>query len=315
MANNPYVSKVQYGNNVLIDLTSDTVAANKMLSGTTAHDKSGAVVTGNIPSKSGQTYTPTTSAQIIPTGRYLSGDQIIQGSANLLAENIKKDVNIFGVVGTLESGGGARLPAEYQEVEYIQTDGYAYIDTGYSYSGDAEVEMIIYKSSTAGARIFGAVENNSINRFQIGSSSSTNLQLYGTNTDGTIYTSISIPYSSTDNQWFHLKARMQSSSMGLIDVGHIKGIYSDIQPSATPLSASCYFLAENYNGTARISSGMRGKMLAIWDGANKLLVRDLVPCYRKADNVIGMYDLAAASGGTVFYTNAGSGAFTKGADV
>jgi hypothetical protein len=37
---------------VLIDLTSDTVAANKMLSGYTAHDKSGAVVTGSI-----QTYT------------------------------------------------------------------------------------------------------------------------------------------------------------------------------------------------------------------------------------------------------------------
>lgn len=51
MANNQYVNKVEFGNETLIDLTSDTVAANKMLSGYTAHSKSGAQITGNIPTK------------------------------------------------------------------------------------------------------------------------------------------------------------------------------------------------------------------------------------------------------------------------
>ena len=41
------------------------------------------------------------------------------------------------------------------------------------------------------------------------------------------------------------------------------------------------------------------------------LVRDLIPCYRIADNEIGMYDIV----NDVFYTNAGTGTFTKGADV
>lgn len=41
MANNPYVNKVQYGNDTLIDLTGDTVTANDVLSGKTFHDKSG----------------------------------------------------------------------------------------------------------------------------------------------------------------------------------------------------------------------------------------------------------------------------------
>ncbi len=49
MANNPYVNKVVYGNSTLIDLSADTVAANKMLSGVTAHDASGAQITGSIP--------------------------------------------------------------------------------------------------------------------------------------------------------------------------------------------------------------------------------------------------------------------------
>ena len=41
------------------------------------------------------------------------------------------------------------------------------------------------------------------------------------------------------------------------------------------------------------------------------LVRDMVPCYRKADNVPGFYDLVSGS----FSTNAGTGSFVTGADV
>ena len=39
-------SKIIYGGNVLIDLTGDTVAADKMLAGITAHGKDGEEVTG-----------------------------------------------------------------------------------------------------------------------------------------------------------------------------------------------------------------------------------------------------------------------------
>ena len=44
---NQYVNKVVYGSRTLIDLTGDTVQADKILSGYTAHDKSGAPVTGS----------------------------------------------------------------------------------------------------------------------------------------------------------------------------------------------------------------------------------------------------------------------------
>jgi hypothetical protein len=42
------VSKVVYGTEALIDLTADTVAADKLVSGYTAHDKSGEAVTGTL---------------------------------------------------------------------------------------------------------------------------------------------------------------------------------------------------------------------------------------------------------------------------
>ena len=40
------INKVQYGNTVLIDLTSDTVTADKLMQGYTAHDRTGALITG-----------------------------------------------------------------------------------------------------------------------------------------------------------------------------------------------------------------------------------------------------------------------------
>lgn len=41
------------------------------------------------------------------------------------------------------------------------------------------------------------------------------------------------------------------------------------------------------------------------------LIAEYLPCYRKSDNVIGFYDTVAE----VFYTNVGSGSFTKGGDI
>lgn len=87
-----------------IDLTNDTVAENKMLSGTKAHDSNGDSVTGIIPSKAAATYMPTASDQTIDAGQYLSGAQTVKGDANLIAGNIKQGVSIFGVAGSLTPG-------------------------------------------------------------------------------------------------------------------------------------------------------------------------------------------------------------------
>ena len=43
---NQYINKVIYGGKTLIDMSGDTVSADKLLKGLTAHDKSGAVITG-----------------------------------------------------------------------------------------------------------------------------------------------------------------------------------------------------------------------------------------------------------------------------
>ena len=40
------VNKIVYGTTVLVDLTEDTITADKLYKGVTAHDKSGAPLTG-----------------------------------------------------------------------------------------------------------------------------------------------------------------------------------------------------------------------------------------------------------------------------
>jgi hypothetical protein len=49
-------------------------------------------------------WTPSTTDQSIEADTYLTGKQTIKGDANLKASNIKKDVEIFGITGTLTSG-------------------------------------------------------------------------------------------------------------------------------------------------------------------------------------------------------------------
>ena len=64
------VNKVVFGTTVLVDLMSDTVTSDKMLNGYTAHDRSGAVVTGNITTKSAADLSASAQSVTVPAGYY-----------------------------------------------------------------------------------------------------------------------------------------------------------------------------------------------------------------------------------------------------
>lgn len=72
------------------------------------HDGTGKV-TQSVTTKSAATITPSTTNQTIPSDVYLTGIQTILGDADLIPDNIKNGVNIFGVVGTLKPGGRSAL--------------------------------------------------------------------------------------------------------------------------------------------------------------------------------------------------------------
>lgn len=147
MANNQYVNKVVYDGTTLIDLTSDTVAAAYLLKNYTAHDKSGAPitgsceydakttdanatssdirlnktgyvngskVTGSIPDLSADVVVSSTSGTSIPLG-YSDGSYkaVLDSTSltNLISSNIRDGITICGVEGSMTAEDGLTVGA------------------------------------------------------------------------------------------------------------------------------------------------------------------------------------------------------------
>lgn len=78
MATNPYINKVQYGNNTLIDLTGDTAQAGDVHEGYSFHDRSGALVNGTFDFADATSGTATSAD--LPYGKSLwVNGQLVEG--------------------------------------------------------------------------------------------------------------------------------------------------------------------------------------------------------------------------------------------
>ena len=126
-----------------------TVSAGYISSGTAGN--SSVSLTATVTTKAAATITPTTSNQTIASGTYLTGAQTISGDANLVAGNIKKDVSIFGVTGTLE--GSSKNAQIASGVGRVNTTAYTAV-SGQSLTvaktGTYDVYWTGYRSSTSG---------------------------------------------------------------------------------------------------------------------------------------------------------------------
>lgn len=107
----------------------------------------------SVPTKAAATIIPTTTDQTIASDTYLTGTQTIAGDADLVASNIKKDVDIFGVTGTYEPNLTTKTvtpTAETQIVvptvttETLKGDSYAThpTPTVYSASSGDEIQLL-----------------------------------------------------------------------------------------------------------------------------------------------------------------------------
>lgn len=175
------VSKVNYGSNVLIDLTQDTVTADKLLSGITAHGADGEIVTGSctfdsdtknatakaneilatktayvngikvegtMPNCGGVTGTISTKDGkfSIPVGYHDgSGKVSIDDTekAKIKAENIRDGVTILGVVGEMSITEGEH-PEDSKEVTPTQTQQTILPSEGYTCMREVIVKPIPY---------------------------------------------------------------------------------------------------------------------------------------------------------------------------
>lgn len=172
------VNKVVYGNRTLIDLTSDTVTKDKILSGFTAHDKSGTIITGTcefdvnstdatvavaeildgktayargakllgtMPNKGAVNGTITTKEEqfTIPTGFHDGSGKVgidTTEKSKIIAANIKEGVTILGVTGTLAPASGVK--AQSKTITPGITEMSVLPDEGYDYLSTVTVSAI-----------------------------------------------------------------------------------------------------------------------------------------------------------------------------
>lgn len=113
---NQYVNKVVSNGVTKIDLTGDTVSAENLLSGITAHDRSGATITGTMPSVATATGDATAMAASLLSGAtaYVAGTKITGTMPNIGEQVIAiddKNDELTISAGYHDGSGVAKLDA------------------------------------------------------------------------------------------------------------------------------------------------------------------------------------------------------------
>ena len=180
------------------------------------------------------------------------------------------------------------VPDGYTQLEYIESAGTQYIDTGISVPHESSKVVVQFSTSntTQDAPISGYAYSTwgwSTNMLYV-----SNKQKFGINgvvgptvVAGTVY---EVEYSNT---YFKINGATTSATF----TGYVDG----------------------YNNTVFYGNGKRGQyklyFYKLYNGS--LLVRDYVPAKRNSDGSVGLYDLVS----NTFFGNSGTGTFTAGPEI
>ena len=179
------ISKVVYGGKTLIDLTADTVTADKILSTYTAHDKSGAPIVGTCTFNADTSDATAASAEILSgktayvNGVKITGEMKNNGAvsgvisrkadsytvpigyhdgagkvaisateqAKIIAGNIRAGVSILGVTGTMSGTESAKAQAKTVTPTTAQQTVLPDSSQGFNYLSQVTVNAIPYNES------------------------------------------------------------------------------------------------------------------------------------------------------------------------
>lgn len=200
------------------------------------------------------------------------------------------------------------LPDAYTQLEYIESTGTQYIDTGVNADNKLKLDMdmeFTSKGISTYKNPFGAIYNTGALRLHINpnNASSVNVQTGPNNSNVPVFNGY--PYTT----------RFQS----IIDILNktITTRIDDTTQESTltytnPFNLNMNFWLFRRNANSEdLKYYSYNKLYYFRMYQNGTLVRDFIPCYRNSDNEAGLYDLI----NNVFYTNQGTGKFIKGPSI
>lgn len=191
-----------------------------------------------------------------------------------------------------------RIPEEYQEVEYIESTGTQYIELPFGFLDTDEIKIVGCEMTMKSdkfmvaplrwetARRFAMIGSYG-SKFVVGfSNKATSVSLYS-------------PQQASDT-----KVHIWTYKNKIFSIIDLNAFYEWQGGSITQATANLrLFYGYNSPSIGRIYSYYHKKA-----DENEI---NLIPCYRKSDNEIGMYDTVSKT----FYTNSGTDTFLKGHNV
>lgn len=200
----------------------------------------------------------------------------------------------------------ARLPSAYQEVEYIASSGTQYIDSNYIPTANTKTQVTC-TFTKKGSNYMGITgyETNGRNTF-------------GINNNGYSYFGVA-NLNNFDGNSVDVMSQKLTWEIDNPNKTYTNSIYSGSWSATYTNSQSLHFYffvrCDIENGAmipqnTEIGYGWLQLYEAKFYESN-VLTAHYIPCYRKLDNEVGLYDLVNGE----FYTNEGSGEFTCGVPI
>lgn len=207
-----------------------------------------------------------------------------------------------------KASGGSTEPDprnQYQRVEYITSDANTYIITDFVADNESGVEMVASFPTFADHACMGSREDSGNTRFYAPYLLSATSTYFGFNAATKITTSTLTVGSIYICQTNFLNSRLAN----VYDGNGVRKGSTSINATLTAHSYPICLFRYNNAGTPTTISRVLTLYGARCSRKNEV-VREYIPCYRKSDGVVGLYEKFT---GTFLTTE--TGAFTKGADV
>lgn len=182
------------------------------------------------------------------------------------------------------------LPSGYTKLDYIESSGTQYINTGFKPNQNTRCVIDIENLSSAQAAFFGARANQNAASFTYFSlTATTGRSDYGSSKQSMSFTNTVGRYTVDQNK----------------NVCTANGVTATGTANTFQLTNNLYLMAVNQADAAIQNAKLKLYSAKVYD--NGTLVRDFIPC-KNANGTLGLWDNV----NSVFYANAGKGTFSTG---